>query len=328
MDWDWKRWIERAAWGMSRDSPFLRAFLRPVGLRTNLRRRQPAQGSVFLPCGTQVRLYEPGRNYLSFELHWKGWEYYEPASALLFSELAKKADCVLDVGANIGYFTFLACAAPGSRKVWAFEPNPRLAAILRRNIEDNGLNAEAVEAAVSDVEGTADLALSWSDMSASLDGSFKGGPVTRSVEVRTATLDGFAAAKALPSSGLLIKIDVEGHEPRVLAGGLGLIERTRPDMVVEVSDDYDPAILNRLAALGYKAWEIRQEGLRETGRLTLIREGGLTVLNRLLTARPAAEVAELSARIVPRLRKIDPRRTSQYRGQGPGHYQPPAMSKA
>ncbi|HUF63743.1 MAG TPA: FkbM family methyltransferase [Verrucomicrobiales bacterium] len=328
MDWDWKRWIERAAWSLSRDSPFLRTVLRPVGLRTNLRRRQPARGSVFLPCGTQVQLYEPGRNYLSFELHWKGWEYYEPASALLFAELAKQANCVLDVGANIGYFTFLACAAPGPRKVWSFEPNPRLAAILRHNLEDNRLNAEAVEAAISNVEGTADLALSWSDMSASLDGSFKGAPVTRSVEVRTVTLDGFAAAKALPSSGILIKIDVEGHEPQVLAGASALIERARPDIVLEVSDDYDPAILEQLADLGYRAWEIRQEGLRETDRLTLIRQGGLTVLNRLLTARPAEAVADLSARIVPRLRKIDPRRTSQFRGKGPGDHQPPAISKA
>jgi hypothetical protein len=113
-------------------------------------------------------------------------------------------------------------------------------------------------------------------MSASLDGGFKGGAAAREVEVRTVSLDGFARETEWSAGErILVKIDVEGHEPRVLAGGWEFIERWRPDMLIEVSDHYDPSLLDRLGKMGYTAWEIRQEGLRETSRLELVREAGV-----------------------------------------------------
>jgi FkbM family methyltransferase len=200
---------------------------------------------------------------------------------------------------------------------------------LRRNIADNALDAEAVEAAVSDREGNAILTLSWSDMSASLEGGFKGGAAAREVEVRTVSLNSFVREIRLADEEkILVKIDVEGHEPRVLEGAWEFIERWRPEMLIEVSDSYGAGLLDRLKSFGYRVWEIRQDGLCETDRLELVRESGVTVLNRLLSTRSTGEIEALAKRIVPRIRGINPRRTSHYRGDpGRGH-QPPTTSKA
>lgn len=47
-------------------------------------------------------------------------------------------DCVLDIGANVGYFSLLASRCVGSSgKVWSFEPNRELFAVLNRNRELN-----------------------------------------------------------------------------------------------------------------------------------------------------------------------------------------------
>jgi FkbM family methyltransferase len=51
----------------------------------------------------------------------------------------RKGDLFLDVGANIGSYTVLACGVCDATS-WAFEPDPGTAGFLRRNIEINGLN--------------------------------------------------------------------------------------------------------------------------------------------------------------------------------------------
>jgi len=67
------------------------------------------------------------------------------------------AECVVDVGANIGLFTlFAARQCPGAR-VWAFEPAPPLFEILRSNVERYGVEAELFQCGISEARGTAEL---------------------------------------------------------------------------------------------------------------------------------------------------------------------------
>ena len=66
---------------------------------------------------------------------------------------------VIDIGANVGYYTLLAAEKVGGHgKVFAFEPEPSRYALLEKNVRINGLkNVILVQQAVSNKTGTARL---------------------------------------------------------------------------------------------------------------------------------------------------------------------------
>ena len=146
---------------------------------------------------------------------------YEPEQTRLFAETIRPGDTVLDVGANVGYYTLLSALLAGpSGAVWSFEPNPRNAGFLRRHAEINGLRQVRVEqAAVSDAAGMArfDFGTGSGTGHLSSDGA---------IEVRTLRLDDFCAANAIVPRA--VKIDVEGAEAAVLDGFAATVEAARP----------------------------------------------------------------------------------------------------
>src|SRR5260370_4391252 len=63
---------------------------------------------------------------------------HEESTTSLFRSIVKEGDVVVDVGANVGYFTLLAAKLTGSNgKVYAFEPEPRNYRYLLSNIQLN-----------------------------------------------------------------------------------------------------------------------------------------------------------------------------------------------
>ena len=63
----------------------------------------------------------------------------------------------------------------------------------------------------------------------------------------TVTLDWLAQKVPVPD---IIKIDVEGGERLVLAGGIALLDRTRPHIVCEVANVNSSWITDFLLSLG------------------------------------------------------------------------------
>ena len=140
----------------------------------------------------------------------------------VFPGLARPA-CALDVGANIGTH---ACAfAAHFDRVVAFEPIPRVAAILRINAM--GRPIEVVEKGLSSARDS----LHFEINERSLDCSrVTDRPTGVTIEVET--LDRLAEPLALENVRF-IKIDVEGHEADVLAGGRALLREQRPVIALE-----------------------------------------------------------------------------------------------
>jgi FkbM family methyltransferase len=170
----------------------------------------------------------------------------------------------IDVGANIGRYTL-----PLSRRaehVHAFEPHPRLAAVLRATFP---LRATIYEAAASDrngmtqlhiplVDGREDQGIASVETGAfddTFDGSFG------SLDVRTLTLDSLSDCNIG-----FIKIDVEGHELSVLQGAEKLLARWRPTVLVEVEERHSPGALGRVTAffdaLNYRGFFLFDSALR------------------------------------------------------------------
>lgn len=151
----------------------------------------------------------------------------EPGTAALVPRLVPPGGIAVDVGAYIGVYTLLAAKIVGSEgKVYAFEPDPRNCAILRRNVALNRLQGvvRVFEAAASDYTGSAKFFLNDGDASAS--SLVRPYPRAREITVSCVRLD-----EVLTDVDAIhfMKVDVEGAEVKVLQGAERLIRRS-PDL--------------------------------------------------------------------------------------------------
>jgi FkbM family methyltransferase len=155
-----------------------------------------------------------------------GYEKYE---TILFQELVTEGMNVIDIGANIGYYTLLAAKLVGERgRVIAFEPEPQNYALLLRNIEVNGYkNVTAVRKAAFSKTGKVNLHLSKYSGSHNLYNPYTNSPGT--VVVDTVSLDEFFEGKEHPID--IIKIDAEGAEMTV-ALGMNKIVKNNDDLKI------------------------------------------------------------------------------------------------
>ena len=161
------------------------------------------------------------------------YRQWESDLSSLFREFCTPDSVVVDIGANFGYFTCLAgvlIGARGNGRIFAFEPNPKLARLLRRNLEINWSMApiEVREVAVADFSGEVTLYIPRAHgANASLSASDS--PDADRVKVEAVRLDDAVPADVVVD---LMKIDVEGHEYGVLSGARQIIERSPEIKVV------------------------------------------------------------------------------------------------
>lgn len=149
-----------------------------------------------------------------------GWEETETH---WFVRSLRSGDVVVDVGANIGYYTLLAGRLVGEGgRVYAFEPDPFNFAILQRNVRLAGLrNVVLEQKAVSNEPGSIRLFLSESN---------KGdhriyqpeGERRESVEVEAVDLDAYFAG--VEEQVDFVKIDTQGAELVILQGMRGILK--------------------------------------------------------------------------------------------------------
>lgn len=182
-----------------------------------------------------------------------GWLGFEAPLPSVMARLVRRwPDTFLDVGANTGFYSLLAVTAHRRARAIAFEPVPEIVELLRANLAANpqGRRVEVRAMAIGEHAGTADLHLPPAqpdgtvETSASLDPGFKG-TIARVVQVEADTLDGAWATAGRPEVSV-VKVDVEGAEPTVLAGATELVQRCRPVLTIEVLREADLDALDRL----------------------------------------------------------------------------------
>ena len=211
---------------------------------------------------------------LSRAWYYCGYDKYEPEVRKVLWHLIKneKSDAfsVLDIGANLGYFSLYlgsALAERGNGRVYAFEPSPDVIARLERNLQLNPqLPVTIVEGAVDEKDGHANLFLAgadWGHSSASLiEGAVD---QVGAVKVRTYSIDGYAAQENLPPVRL-VKMDCEGAEAAALRGMVAVIARDKPHIVLELLPRFDnvtQGILAHTCFDGYRKFLITAQGLVE-----------------------------------------------------------------
>jgi FkbM family methyltransferase len=160
---------------------------------------------------------------------------------------------VIDLGANIGYYTMLAAARVGpAGRVSAFEPDAGNAAMLARSAAANGFGTITLfNCAVAAAAGVVELAMDDSN------GRVVRGGTPGASRVQAVALDELLGPQHPVE---LIKMDIEGAEGFALAGMERLLRARRPTLVCEfsppalraVSGVEPEAFLDRLRALGYQ----------------------------------------------------------------------------
>lgn len=143
---------------------------------------------------------------------------------------------VVDIGANAGFFTALVLDRWPHARVYAYEPAPETAALLRENVPDCVVHQKAV----SDRVGTMTLHLDSASGGHSLH-------ATQGAEVEVETVD---LAAVLAESGPVdfMKIDCEGAEAGILEAGRSLLTSSVRYLVLEYHQQLgvDPAAIQRL----------------------------------------------------------------------------------
>lgn len=195
---------------------------------------------------------------------------YEVDEAAFATRVLRPGDVAIDVGAHIGFFTIHMAQAVGpTGAVYAFEPLERNASLLERSIRENGFESRAhlERAAVSGVSGSSRLHFAAETLNTGgafiSDADVVALGALQSATVRTVRLDDYPCRRPVR----LLKMDVEGAEPSVIAGASRLIAADRPIIVSEVHPEQlarvsgrtPAAFLDQLAALGYRAHRITPE---------------------------------------------------------------------
>ncbi|MGH7684945.1 MAG: FkbM family methyltransferase, partial [Vulcanimicrobiaceae bacterium] len=165
---------------------------------------------------------DPRDRIISWSIICKGT--WEPDESRVLGNLLRPGDCVIDVGAHVGWYTMLFANRVGENgTVFAFEPAPENFALLKVNVELNSKkNVRALNLSLGD--GAKDVLLAR-------DGDNFGdhyvvfGDADRpreGITVRCAALDD---AITLPDRIRLIKLDCQGAEPAILAGATNALAR-------------------------------------------------------------------------------------------------------
>jgi FkbM family methyltransferase len=164
--------------------------------------------------------------------YWPYKRYCEAGAIAPLQRWVTPGSYIVDVGANIGYFTlYFASWISDGGKVLAIEPEAINYARLERAVSRAGLASvvETFRVAAAETAGVGLL-----EINPVHPGDHKLG--SSGVPVLMTTIDTLLAARDWPTVSL-IKIDVQGAEERVLTGARETIDRFRPALYIEVSDD-------------------------------------------------------------------------------------------
>lgn len=187
------------------------------------------------------------------DIFWKGLgKNWEADTIWIFEELAKDANVIFDIGANVGVYSLLCKTINPSAKIFAFEPVRRTYGQMIKNLTVNNYSIVAEPIAISNISGSQlfyDVD-SEHQQSASLsaDKLKNPGNCTDPIveyNITTSTLDDYIEQNNITNIDL-IKIDVELHEPEVIAGFSKHLHSFSPYIVIEVLDNNVAEQLNKV----------------------------------------------------------------------------------
>ncbi len=152
---------------------------------------------------------------------------------------------VIDLGANIGLTSLWLARRYNCPTIIAVEPLPSNASLVRRNLANNGIVAEVIEAAVGPNDGS-------TFFDAQRD-SNAGRVSMAGIPIRMISMDSILSMLREMSIVDLVKMDIEGGEQALLSSNLAWLDRIR-SLIVEFHPplvDY-PGLVSTLERTGFR----------------------------------------------------------------------------
>ncbi len=206
---------------------------------TTLRTLPGSVTTFSLPDNPTLRFASADSQVLE-QLYWFGEQGWEPELLPWWRHLCRNSDRVLELGANVGYFTVQGALAAPAARYTAVEPHPVSVGVCRRNLALNGIDTvEVLAAAATDGRGNGHTTLviareqqATPTVAFMADGSELPGPMAErpATGITVSTVD----VRPLLRDVDLVKLDVEGQEHTLLRAGWRELRDSRPSIVVEL----------------------------------------------------------------------------------------------
>ncbi|WP_316506234.1 FkbM family methyltransferase [Nitrosopumilus sp.] len=160
---------------------------------------------------------------LSRQVRMLGEYSTESFEAKVCKEYLKPGQTVLDIGANIGFYTLIAASNVGPNgKVFAFEPSVQNVEMIGKSVAENSMtNVHVSNVAVSDKSGLGELYLSpyYQSEHSLFEYHYSSGTHSgKKTTVELVIIDEFLEQNCNSLNVDFIKMDIEGAESRALCG--------------------------------------------------------------------------------------------------------------
>jgi len=198
-------------YGLSKIALFRKIFLRIHSL---------FEGPGYLIPVGEFKIYLDEKDTLGLSLG----RIHEQHITELVKKTIKKEDVVVDLGANIGYFTLIFSKLVGPKgKVFAFEPDPTNFAILRENVLINKCsNVILIQKAVSKISEEGIMYLSENNKGDHR--IFDSGDNRKKITIETISLDDYFKDSSRIN---FVKMDIQGSEILALRGMKEILEKNK-----------------------------------------------------------------------------------------------------
>ncbi len=237
-----------------------RSFLRD--LYSKIREMRIPNRDVITECHSgKMMVRNPHQSMIGRSIYMTG--LWEPVETEFISSRVKPGMTILDVGADIGYYTLLFAQRVGpSGRVLAFEPIPKAKCYLDQNIALNGWdNVQTFDFALFDRAGTVCLE---DPFRKSRINPSKAMASDNDIQIEMQVFDEWRRTGQVDRVDL-IKLDVEGAEMNVLRGMADTLQSHHPAIFLELhpreveSFSFSPSdVLQFLSKLGYRIVPIGQ----------------------------------------------------------------------
>lgn len=241
--------------------------------RTNVLEISIKNGNVyfnFLSNGVQINMVCIPYDITSVPFTFLDFGSYDMEETKFLFDIVKDNDVVLDIGANLGWYTLNWLKKAKDVAVYSFEPMPDIFNRLIQNLVLNGQQIKnAFNFGLSNVNDEIDFFFDTERCGASSMINLRGTDKTVNVKCTVKRLD-----DVFPSLGVdrldFIKCDVEGAEKLVFEGGIGTIKKYKPIIFSEMlrkwskKFNYHPNdIIKLFAAIEYDCYIIHRNKLQK-----------------------------------------------------------------
>ncbi len=175
------------------------------------------------------------KNEMSYSLLRK-CDFEDIQEIKLINYIAKDSLIYLfDCGANFGFYSLYVASKNENNKIMAFEASPSTYLDLIKNVKLN--NFHSIKLNNLAVSNTENLNLNFNESEKDWESSIVHSDFKNKskILVKSTTLDSIVKNKILDEYTVIIKLDVEGHEMNVIEGGLSLIRKYSPIIILEFS---------------------------------------------------------------------------------------------